>query len=66
METQEIQTFIYRLSQDQQLRHDLLTRTDETIQRCQLSPRVARILLKLVPHLNEDFTSSMRPHTWWY
>ena len=64
MEEQQIRDFVYRVSNDEKLREELTSSPDEVLRRESLSPRVAEIVRKLVPHLafNTIFTT-LNP--WW-
>lgn len=51
MEELQIQEFVHRVSTDEKLRKELATSPDSVIIREGFSPRVARIIMRLVPHL---------------
>ena len=51
MEEQVIQEFVHRVSTDKDLRQELASNPDGVIMREGFSPRVARVLVRLVPHL---------------
>ena len=54
MEEQQIQDFVHRVSTDEELRKELGRDPDGVIMREGFSPRVAKIVLRLVPHLAMD------------
>ena len=64
MEEQQIRDFVYRVSNDEKLREELTSSPDEVLRRESLSPRVAEIVRRLVPHLAFDstFATSL---SWW-
>ena len=51
MEEQIIQEFVHRISTDENLRKELVSEPDSVIMREGFSPRVARVIARLVPHL---------------
>ena len=51
MEEKQIQEFVHRVSNDENLRKELTQNPDEVIMREGFSPRVAGIVTRLVPHL---------------
>ncbi|HZU67914.1 MAG TPA: hypothetical protein VFA09_11615 [Ktedonobacteraceae bacterium] len=51
MEELQIQEFVHRVSTDEVLRKELVSSPDTVIMREGFSPRVARIIMRLVPHL---------------
>ncbi len=64
MEEQQIQDFVHRVSNDETLRKELATDPDTVIMREGFSPRVARIVARLVPHLamEQELETSL---SWW-
>ncbi len=54
MEEQQIQDFVHRVSHDETLRKELASNPDGVIMREGFSPRVARIVARLVPQLALD------------
>jgi hypothetical protein len=54
MEEQQIQDFVHRVSRDETLRKELAGDPDGVIMREGFSPRVARIISRLVPQLALD------------
>jgi hypothetical protein len=54
MEEQQIQDFVHCVSHDETLRKELASNPDGVIMREGFSPRVARILARLVPQLTLD------------
>jgi hypothetical protein len=64
MEEELIQDFVHRASRDEELRKELASDPDTVILREGFSPRVARIVLRLVPQLALD--QSLEPSfNWW-
>ncbi len=51
MEEQQIQDFVSRVSSDENLRNELANDPDTVIARENFSPRVAQVIIKMVPHL---------------
>ena len=51
MEERIIQEFVHRVSTDEHLRKELAVNPDNVIMREGFSPRVARVISHLVPHL---------------
>lgn len=65
MEEQQIQDFVHRASKDEAFRKELANNLDGVIMREGFSPRVARIVTQLVPHLALD--KPLEPSlTWWH
>lgn len=65
MEELQIQEFVHRVSTDEKLREELKRDPDGVIMREGFSPRVARVVSRLVPHLALD--SSIQPsYPWWH
>ncbi len=54
MEEKQIQDFVHRVSTDEELRKELASDPNTVIMREGLSPRVAQIVMRLVPHLALD------------
>jgi hypothetical protein len=52
MEEQQIQDFVHRASKDEAFRKELANNLDGVIMREGFSPRVARIVTRLVPYLS--------------
>jgi len=52
MEEKQILEFVQRVSQDETLRSELASDPDNVIMRENFSPRVARVVMRLVPHLS--------------
>ena len=64
MEERIIQDFVHRVSTDENLRKELVSNPDDVIMREGFSPRVARVVARLVPHIAVG--QSMKPSfTWW-
>ena len=51
MEERMIQDFVHRVSTDEHLRKELVSDPDVVIMREGFSPRVARVVARLVPHM---------------
>jgi hypothetical protein len=51
MEELQIQEFVHRVLTDEELRKELASTPDSVIMREGFSPRVAKIITRLVPHL---------------
>lgn len=64
MEERVIQEFVHRVSSDEVLRKDLASDPDGVIMREGFSPRVARVIARLVPHLSVDQSIGSTDH-WW-
>ena len=65
MEEQIIQEFVHRVSTDENLRKELTDDPDGVMMREGFSPRVARVLSRLVPHLKAG--PSIGPaFDWWF
>jgi len=54
MEEQQIQDFVHRVLSNETLRNELASNPDGVIIREGFSPRVARIITRLVPQLSLD------------
>ncbi len=64
MEEKQIQDFVHRVSTDEELRKELASDPNTVIMREGFSPRVAQIVMRLVPHLALD--RPLEPSlTWW-
>ena len=65
MEDLQIQTFVHRVSTDAELREELRRNPDSVIMREDFSPRVSRIVARLVPHLTLDQPALEKSFNWW-
>ena len=65
MEEQQIQDFVHRVSTDEKLRNELEHDPDSVIVREGFSPRVAKIVSRLVPHLAMDKPLELSL-PWWH
>lgn len=65
MEEKQIQTFVHRVSTDPELREELRRNPDGVVTREGFSPRVSRIVLRLVPHLAFDQQPLEKSFGWW-
>ena len=64
MEEQQIQEFVHRVSNNEQLRSELASDPEKVIMREGFSPRVMQVVMRLVPHLALD--KSLEPSlNWW-
>ncbi len=63
MEEQIIQEFVHRISTDERLRKELASEPDSVTMREGFSPRVARVLSRMVPHLLAG--QSVESENWW-
>ena len=64
MEEQQIQDFVHRVSTDEELRKELGRDLDSVIMHEGFSPKVAKIVSRLVPHLAMD--EPIGPSLWWW
>lgn len=64
MEEQIIQEFVHRVSTDESLRKELASKPDSVMMREGFSPRVARVITRLVPHLKAG-SSTDTSFNWW-
>lgn len=64
MEERVIQDFVHRVSTDESLRVELASDPDGVIMREGFSPRVARVISRMVPHLSVE-QSIGASYTWW-
>jgi hypothetical protein len=65
MEEQIIQEFVHRVSIDESLRKELATEPDSVMMREGFSPRVARVLSRMVPHLLAGQSIGNENKPWW-
>ncbi len=65
MEELQIQTFVHRISTDAELREELRCNPDVIIMREGFSPRVSRIIERLVPHLTLEQPPMEKSFGWW-
>jgi hypothetical protein len=64
MEEQQIRDFVHRVSNDEKLQKELASDPNSVIMRESFSPRVARIVARLVPQLAMD--QELEPSlNWW-
>ena len=64
MEERMIQDFVHRASTDEKLRAELSSDPEAVIMREGFSPRVARVVARLVPHLAAEQSIGAGYH-WW-
>ncbi len=65
MEERIIQDFVHRVSTDENLRKDLETNPDGVIMREGFSPRVARVVARMAPHLLAGQSIGSENKPWW-
>lgn len=65
MEERIIQDFVHRVSTDESLRKELVSNPDGVIMREGFSPRVARVLARLVPHMTVGQSIESGDGPWW-
>ena len=65
MEEQIIQEFVHRVSTEEYLRKELASEPESVIMREGFSPRVARVLSRMVPHLLAGQSIGSENKPWW-
>ena len=65
MEERIIQEFVHRVSTDEKLRKEMETNPDGVIMREGFSPRVARVVSRMVPHLLAGQSIGSENKPWW-
>lgn len=65
MEEQIIQEFVHRVSTDEGLRKELADHPDSVIMREGFSPRVARVIARMAPHLSAGTSIGSENKPWW-
>jgi len=65
MEEQQIQHLVHRVSTDETLRQELARDPQAFVQREGFSPTMARVIMKLVPHLTLTDGPKDTDY-WWY
>jgi len=65
MEEQIIQDFVHRASTDEKLREELANNPDGVIMREGFSPRIARVIARMVPHLSAGQSIGSENKPWW-
>ena len=65
MEEQQIRDFVHRVSTEETLRTELASNPQNVIEREGFSPRVAQVVMRLVPHLalNKEIKAGFG---WWH
>ena len=63
MEEKQIQQFVGRVMRDKNLRKAFVEQPEEVLKEEQFSPRVVRVLMKMVPHFAGS--QQMLPSSWW-
>ncbi|HLI90510.1 MAG TPA: hypothetical protein VKV37_17615 [Ktedonobacteraceae bacterium] len=66
MEERQIQEFVYRVSHDEALRQELASHPEVVIEREKLSPGVAKIVARLIPHLTLMQPLDTGPGSFWH
>jgi len=64
MEELQIQEFVHRVSTEEDLRKELASTPDSVIMREGFSPRVTKIITRLVPHLTME--KPLELSLWWW
>ncbi len=64
MEEQQIKNFVHRVSTEETLRTELANNPESVIEREGFSPRVAQVIMRLVPHLAMDKVNEVSAR-WW-
>lgn len=64
MEEQQIRDFVHRVSSDETLRQELARDPQSFVEREGFSPSVARVVMKLVPHLTMT-NDQIKLGGWW-
>ena len=65
MEEQQIRDFVHRVTTEETLRTELANNPQSVIEREGFSPRVAQVVMRLVPHLALDKPRDVSLR-WWY
>ena len=65
MEEQIIQDFVHRVSADENLRKELASDPDGVLMREGFSPRVARVITRMAPHLSAGQSIGSENKPWW-
>jgi hypothetical protein len=66
MEVQQIQDFVHRISTDEILREELARDSEKVMAREAFSPRVASVVMRLVPQLALEKAEPEPSFCWWY
>ena len=64
MEEQQIKNFVHRVSTEETLRTELASNPEAVIEREGFSPRVAQVIMRLVPHLAMNKVNEVSAR-WW-
>ena len=64
MEEQQIRDFVHRVTTEETLRTELASNPQSVIERESFSPRVAQVIMRLVPHLTMNQTTDISL-VWW-
>jgi len=65
MEEQQIRDFVHRVSTEEGLRAELASDPNGVIEREGFSPKVAQVVMRLVPHLAMTTSFGASPSLWW-
>lgn len=65
MEERQIQDFVHRISTDEALRREVATDLKSVMMREGFSPRVARVIERLTPHLTMEHSAEKPSFSWW-
>jgi hypothetical protein len=65
MEERVIQDFVHRASTDENLRKELASDPENVIMREGFSPKVARVIARMVPHLSAGQSIGSENKPWW-
>jgi len=67
MEEKQLLEFVQRVSEDETLRKELTNDPDSVIMRESFSPRVARVVMRLVPHMSAmQWKEPAGSLNWWF
>ncbi len=64
MEELQVEEFVYRVLENEALREELVASPETVIAREDLTPKVAQVVLRLVPHL-AMYKFSSSSGSWW-
>ena len=65
MEELQIRDFVHRVSTEETLRTELANNPQSVIEREHFSPRVAQVVMRLVPHLTLEEKNIKPSLSWW-
>jgi len=64
VEEQQLQNFVHRVAVSEELRQELASNPERVVAREGLSPRVAKVVMRLVPQLLLE--KPLGPSLWWW